>query len=84
LKFIDLIKRHGRHWNLIAEMMNGAKNEQQCRTRGIILLNKLKVNCFDQLLYEKLLGRNIGVRRPGRLPGERKGIKINKMNFAPP
>ena len=40
--------------------MGGTKSEQQCRTRGIILLQKLKENCYDDDLYRVLAGKNYG------------------------
>ena len=43
----------GKQFAKIAEIMK-TKNEQQCRTKALILYNKLKVNNFDPRLMEIL------------------------------
>ena len=49
--FVEMLKTEGKVWSRIAAAI-GTKNEQQCRTRGLILANKLMRNCWDQdLLY---------------------------------
>jgi Myb-like DNA-binding domain len=52
-KFIELIKLMGKQFAKIAEIIK-TKNEQQCRTKALILYNKLKVNNFDNKLFEIL------------------------------
>ena len=52
--FVTLLKRYGRDWKKIEEFMNGTKSDQQCRTRGIIMLQKLRENCWDPELYQVL------------------------------
>ena len=51
--FIDMLKRDGKQWKDIAETI-GTKNEQQCRTRGLVLFNKLKKHCWDKELFDVL------------------------------
>lgn len=43
----------GKQFAKIAEIMK-TKNEQQCRTKALILYNKLKINNFDPKLAEIL------------------------------
>lgn len=51
--FVDMLKNDGKQWTRIAEAI-GTKNEQQCRTRGLILFNKLKKHCWDKELFDVL------------------------------
>lgn len=44
---------NGKNWKKIATDV-GTKNEQQCRTRGLILFNKLQRHCWDEELYNIL------------------------------
>ena len=41
--------------------MEGSKTEQQCRTRGIIIYNKLRENNTDDELYRILAGKHYGM-----------------------
>ncbi len=50
---VALLKKNGKKWQEIAEII-GTKNEQQCRTRGLIMLNKLKRCNYDPELYTVL------------------------------
>lgn len=50
---VALLKKKGKKWLEIAEII-ATKNEQQCRTRGLILLNKLKKYNFDTELLKIL------------------------------
>lgn len=59
-RWVDFLKKYGRDWKNIEHFMGGTKSEQQCRTRGIILLQKLKENCYDDDLYRVLAGKNYG------------------------
>jgi hypothetical protein len=52
-KFIELLKTMGKQFAKIAEIIK-TKNEQQCRTKALIMYNKLKLNCFDSKLMEIL------------------------------
>jgi hypothetical protein len=52
-RFIELLKTMGKQFAKIAEIIK-TKNEQQCRTKALILYNKLKCNNFDNKLYEIL------------------------------
>ena len=51
--FIEMLKKDGKQWQYIAETI-GTKNEQQCRTRGLVLFNKLKKHCWDKELFDVL------------------------------
>lgn len=51
---VALLKKNGKKWQDIAEII-GTKNEQQCRTRGLIMLNKLKRCNYDPELYKVLV-----------------------------
>lgn len=51
--FIEILKRDGKKWAEIAEQV-ATKNEQQCRTRGLVLWNKLRKHCWDKELFEVL------------------------------
>ena len=48
-----MLKKDGKQWTHIAETI-GTKNEQQCRTRGLVLFNKLKKHCWDKELFDVL------------------------------
>jgi hypothetical protein len=50
---VALLKKNGKKWQEIAEII-GTKNEQQCRTRGLIMFNKLKRCNYDPELYQVL------------------------------
>ena len=52
-KFIELLKSMGKQFTKIAELIK-TKNEQQCRTKALILYNKLKLNNWDPKLMEIL------------------------------
>ena len=54
--FIDMLKKDGKQWQYIAETI-ATKNEQQCRTRGLVLFNKLKKHCWDKELFDVLAPR---------------------------
>lgn len=53
---VDCLFKFGKNWNKVASFVK-TKNEQQCRTRGGVMYNKLKENCFDEKLYEILKPR---------------------------
>ena len=57
------MKRDGKKWQEIAETI-GTKNEQQCRTRGLVLWNKLRKHCWDKELFEVLKPTGKAGRRP--------------------
>ena len=66
------MKRDGKKWQAIADEI-GTKNEQQCRTRGLVLWNKLRKHCWDKELYEVLAPTGKPGRTAGSQLGERRG-----------
>ena len=52
-RFLSSLKRLGKNWKQVA-LEVGTKNEQQCRTRGLIIYNKLLRNCWDEELKKIL------------------------------
>ena len=52
-RFMRSLRANGKNWRQIAADV-GTKNEQQCRTRGLILFNKLQKHCWDDELYNIL------------------------------
>lgn len=63
-RFIELIKQMGKQFAEIAKIIK-TKNEQQCRTKGLILYNKLKINNFDPKLFEILAPSRPGQPKNG-------------------
>ena len=65
--FVKCVKKHGRNWAKCVEELGGSKNEQQCRTRGIVMLQKLREKNFDNELLEALTKKKKdNLRKPGR------------------
>lgn len=58
--FVKCVKKYGRNWASIIKDMGGCKTEQQLRTRGILLHQKLKKDCYDPELFRILSVRTNG------------------------
>ncbi|CDW85830.1 myb-like dna-binding shaqkyf class family protein [Stylonychia lemnae] len=52
-RFVKALKTIGKNWKQIAIDV-GTKNEQQCRTRGLIIFNRLQRHCWDEELKKIL------------------------------
>eukprot|EP00347_Sterkiella_histriomuscorum_P009745 403340050 len=52
-RFVKALKTVGKNWKQIATDV-GTKNEQQCRTRGLIIFNRLTRHCWDEELKQIL------------------------------